>query len=89
MLADFISVASKLIFLKSKYLLPGLSLTEEEETDIKDLEARLQHYQALKPAIKHLHELWRESHRSYSRPYFLGRGAGLPPGRACSIPGKT
>ena len=26
-LADFISVASKLIFLKSKYILPGLTLT--------------------------------------------------------------
>ena len=39
-LADFISVASKLIFLKSKYLLPGLALTDEEEADIKDLEGR-------------------------------------------------
>jgi len=34
-LADFVSVASKLIFLKSKYLLPGLALSEEEEADIK------------------------------------------------------
>src|SRR5580692_3038740 len=30
-LADFISIASKLIFLKSKYLLPGLTLTDDEE----------------------------------------------------------
>src|ERR1700691_5014627 len=43
-LADFISVASRLIFLKSKYLLPGLALTDEEEADIKDLESRLQIY---------------------------------------------
>ncbi len=51
-LADFVSVASKLIFLKSKYLLPGLALSEEEEADIKDLESRLHIYQQLKPAIK-------------------------------------
>src|SRR4051812_15045342 len=40
-LADFISIASRLIFLKSKYLLPGLALSDEEEADIKDLEERL------------------------------------------------
>src|ERR1700679_4087675 len=48
-LADFIPVASRLIFLKSKYLLPGLVLTDEEEADIKDLEDRLRRYQDLKP----------------------------------------
>ena len=47
MVADFIMVASKLIFLKSKYLLPGLALTDEEEADIKDLEDRLKMYQEL------------------------------------------
>ena len=72
-LADFISVASKLIFLKSKYLLPGLQLTEEEEADIKDLEDRLKIYQELKPAIKVINNLWQTSHKSYSRGYFLGK----------------
>ena len=71
-LADFISVASKLIFLKSKYLLPGFALTEEEEADIKDLEGRLKVYQELKPALKYIGKLWHESHKSYSRPSFLG-----------------
>jgi len=74
-LADFVAVASKLIFLKSKYLLPGLELTEEEEADIKDLEARLHIYQQLKPAIRLLNKLWHESHRSYSRPYLAGKSA--------------
>ena len=72
-LADFITVASKLIFLKSKYLLPDLTLSEEEEADIKDLEGRLKTYQELRPAMKHIAKLWRESHRSYSRPYLMGR----------------
>src|SRR5581483_9797390 len=88
-LADFIAVASKLIFLKSKQLLPGLALTTEEESDIKELERRLKIYQELKPALKHLSLLWRESHRAYSRPYFLGRGAGLPAGQSVFYPGRT
>lgn len=72
-LADFVSVASKLIFLKSKYLLPGLALTEEEEADIRDLEARLSIYQQLKPAIRLINQLWHTSHKSYSRPYLIGK----------------
>ena len=60
-LADFIAIASKLIFLKSKYLLPGLALTEEEEADIKDLDPRLHIYQQLKPAIKLVNRLWQTS----------------------------
>ncbi len=86
-LADFVSVASKLIFLKSKYLLPGLELTQEEEADIKDLEARLHIYQQLKPAIKLINQLWHTSHKSYSRPYFIGRGTGNIPGQIMFYPG--
>ncbi len=75
LLADFVAVASRLIFLKSKYLLPGLPLSEEEEADIKDLEERLRIYQELKPALRMLHTLWHESHRSYSRAYLAGKSA--------------
>ena len=88
-LADFVSVASKLIFLKSKYLLPGLSLTQEEEADIKDLEARLHIYQQLKPAIKLINQLWHVSHKSFSRPYFIGRGTGNVPGQTIFYPGTN
>jgi segregation and condensation protein A len=89
-LADFISVASKLIFLKSKYLLPGLQLTQEEEADIKDLEDRLKIYQELKPAIKAINRLWLTSHKSYSREYFLGKGISLLPQTATFFyPGQS
>ena len=88
MLADFVSVASRLIFLKSKYLLPGLELSDEEEADIKDLEDRLKRYQDLKPALRHLNALWNERHTSYSRPYFLGRGGGgMAAGQSVFYPG--
>jgi segregation and condensation protein A len=85
-LADFIAVASRLIFLKSKNLLPGLPLSGEEEADIRELEERLRRYQAIRPALRHLHALWRASHRSYSRPYFLGRGGVA--GQSVFYPGK-
>lgn len=88
-LADFIVVASKLILLKSRNLLPWLAFTQEEEADIKELEERLKRYQALKPVLKNIHKLWRDHHRSYSRPYFLGRGAGLVAGQHVFYPGGT
>lgn len=85
-LADFISVASKLIFLKSKYILPGLALTADEEADVKELEERLKRYQTFRPALLYLQKLWRTNHRAYSRPYFLGRGGA---GQAVFYPGET
>jgi len=42
--AQFILVASTLLLLKSKSLLPTLSLTSEEEESIEDLEQRLKTY---------------------------------------------
>ena len=88
LLADFVSVASRLIFLKSKYLLPNLPLTVEEEADIKDLESRLVIYRDLRPAFRLIGNLWREGHRAYGRPYFLGRGTGLPHGQSVFYPGS-
>lgn len=89
LVADFITVASKLIFLKSKYLLPGIALTDDEEADIKDLEDRLKIYKELKPAMHIIAKLWHESHRSYSRPYFIGYGGGLAAGQTVFYPGRN
>jgi segregation and condensation protein A len=46
--ADFILVASTLLLIKSKSLLPNLSLTEEEQGSIEDLEKRLADYKKYK-----------------------------------------
>jgi segregation and condensation protein A len=48
--ANFILIASTLLLIKSKSLLPNLSLTEEEQGDIEDLELRLKIYQRIKDA---------------------------------------
>ncbi len=45
LVSSFILVASTLILIKSKSLLPNLNLTEEEERDITNLEERLRLYE--------------------------------------------
>ena len=54
--ANFILIASTLVLIKSKSLLPQLSLTEDEEHSIDDLEERLKEYQKYKALSRHLRE---------------------------------
>lgn len=54
--AHFILIASTLVLIKSKSLLPTLTLSEEEEHNIEDLEARLREYQKYKALSQHLKE---------------------------------
>lgn len=50
--AHFVLVASTLLLIKSKSLLPGLELTSEEEEDMKDLERRLSLYKRVRALSK-------------------------------------
>lgn len=52
--AHFILIASTLLLIKSKSLLPTLELTEEEEQSIEDLERRLKIYKRIKQAEKNI-----------------------------------
>lgn len=70
-LADFILIASKLIFIKSKYLLPELELGEEETAEIKDLENRLKLYQEVRLMSKFVSKIWKGGAREFGRSYFL------------------
>lgn len=54
--AQFILIASTLLLIKSKSLLPSLNLTEEEEEGIHDLETRLKIYKRIKEASVHVKE---------------------------------
>ncbi len=56
--AHFILVASTLLLIKSRSLLPELALTEEEKGDIQDLETRLKVFKRIKDASKHIQELF-------------------------------
>ncbi len=82
MIADFIVTASRLVLIKSKYLLPDITLTGEEEAEIKDLESRLKLYQELRPAMKVLARLWRVNGSLFSRPYFMARSFAGGAGRS-------
>lgn len=54
--AQFILVASTLLLIKSKSLLPNLLLTEEEQGNIEDLEKRLKIYKRMKELSNHVKE---------------------------------
>lgn len=56
--SNFLIVASTLILIKSKSLLPTLTLTEEETGDIDELERRLREYQKIRELSLHVKELF-------------------------------
>ena len=46
--SDFLVIASTLLLIKSKSLLPNINITEEEKTDMRDLELKLKIYKKIK-----------------------------------------
>jgi segregation and condensation protein A len=71
-LADFVAVAAKLLFLKSRALLPRTAQQIEEderqaEEIAQDLTQQLEEYRAFKGAASYLRELDDIGHRSFAR----------------------
>lgn len=56
--AQFILIASTLLLIKSRSLIPSLTLSEEEEEGIQDLETRLKIYKRIKDASQHVRDLF-------------------------------
>src|SRR3989344_3492921 len=52
--SDFLVIASTLLLIKSRSLLPSLSLTDEEKADIMDLELKLKIYKRIKELSVHI-----------------------------------
>lgn len=52
--ANFIAIAATLLLIKSKSLIPDLTLTEEEHQDIDDLKRRLEAYEKVREAAREL-----------------------------------
>jgi segregation and condensation protein A len=69
LIADFLVVASKLILIKSKALMPSFEVAEEEESELRDLEARVRLYQELKGAREHLKRAWSSTPLMRSREF--------------------
>lgn len=66
-LAEFLVVASQLILIKSKTLVPDAPLSEEEQETVVDLERRLKLYRELKPLFALLKTTWASSPQLFSR----------------------
>jgi segregation and condensation protein A len=66
-LSEFLLIASHLILIKSKALLPFFEFTKEEEEDIEDLEGRLREYRRFKKAAQALGENWMKQNISFSK----------------------
>jgi segregation and condensation protein A len=71
-LADFLSVASRLILIKSRALLPMLKFNEEEEEEIKDLTLQLEEYKKFKEISIRLGKMSALGRISHSREGFSG-----------------
>lgn len=66
-LAWFLVIASRLILIKSKALLPTLTLNDEEEEEIEDLEFQLREYKKFKDASQKLKGMFDTAHALYAR----------------------
>ncbi|MFZ2193135.1 MAG: segregation/condensation protein A [Candidatus Moraniibacteriota bacterium] len=71
-LADFLSVAAKLILIKSRALLPVIKFSDDEEEEIRDLSRQLEEYKKFKEISIRIGKLASVGHICYSRPSFFG-----------------
>ena len=71
-LSDFLTLASKLILIKSKSLLPLLALDKEEEEEIADLAEQIAEYKKFKDVANKLKKMELSEKTSYSREVFFG-----------------
>jgi len=71
--SQFILVASTLLLIKSRTLLPSLSLTDEERESVEELEGRLARYALIRKTAKRLRKEWG------TKPLYLARRAPARP----------
>lgn len=86
-LAGFLLMAAHLILIKSRSLLPGIAIPEEEEQSIAELEERLRMLQAIRGAALQIREMERRHRRMHSRPLYAGIAPAFypPPGMTPDI----
>lgn len=71
-LASFLVIASTLMLIKSRSLLPSLKLTDEEEVDIRELEDRLKIYKFFKELSLKLGNLNKLNQHLFGREAYAG-----------------
>ncbi len=71
-LAEFLVVASQLILIKSRTLLPQLALSEEEKHSIEELAERLEEYKRVRERAKIIQEMWGAKRFIFTREFYSG-----------------
>lgn len=70
---DFLQVATTLLLIKSRSILPTLEIAPEEREEIMDLQARLALYKLFKDLSTELVDSWSVKPKMFSRPYWIGK----------------
>ena len=85
-ISQFIVVASTLMLMKAKSLLPGVVYTEDEEKQVHDLEYKLELYALLVKASRNIRSMY-DKNNLYSRPYSIPKNVifFVPDSRVSSI----
>src|SRR3989338_6266919 len=68
-IAEFLAVVARLLLIKTKALLPFLTLSEEEEEELVDLETRLKLLARFREAGKHLRKCTRQKRYVFGRAF--------------------
>ncbi len=85
-IASFLVVAATLMLIKSRSLLPGFYVTEEEEADIKELEDRLATYKRIKEIAQELGDIAQNRHELFTRsPFITVAPSFLPPAHGLDL----
>lgn len=84
-LAEFLVIASQLILIKSRSLLPSSAASEEEEHTIEELERRLIEFKRLKELSRLLKGVWSGDSAIYTREYYAGFDPVFYPPRKISV----
>lgn len=71
-LAEFLVVASQLILIKSRALLPSMALSEEEEHSMAELEERLAEYKRMREYAQTIKGIWGEKRFIFTRELYSG-----------------
>ncbi len=83
--AQFVLVASTLLLIKSRSLLPNMPLTEEEEGGIEELKTRLAHYQTIRDATKLMRAQWGTQILTFPQKQPYQRPIIFSPGEATAL----
>jgi segregation and condensation protein A len=84
-LAEFVSIASRIILIKSQSILPTIEITPDEEKEIVDLEERLKEYRLFRAASEKIGEMRGKKRFLFSRDYLLGVSAVFSPPKSLNV----